>query len=264
MTMRDSYLAEVAKHITTHREQKEQFINDLRTHFDEGKAAGDADAAVMERLGNAEDVAAEFMANTSISFAGFWERTLAFLIDMALCIYGMAFMSFFIIVVPYLIISKMKAIAFTTALQRVFAPVFFHALSHPIFLPLFLLLILGTMALFLLYFPILEGQFGQTLGKRILGLRVLTERKTAIGMKEAFIRRLSYYAEILPLDALFIPFTDKKQRAFDIVAKTVVVRDPSYQRNAAIILLAIVLLMIPLAVLLSIILMNDPHIVIRL
>ena len=40
---------------------------------------------------------------------------------------------------------------------------------------------------------------------------------------------MSFYFEFLVLDALFVPFTDKKQRALDIVSKTVVVkeRDPS-------------------------------------
>ncbi len=34
----------------------------------------------------------------------------------------------------------------------------------------------------------------------------------------------SYYFEVLPVDALFIPFTDRHQHAFDIVARTIVVR----------------------------------------
>ncbi len=48
-----------------------------------------------------------------------------------------------------------------------------------------------------------------------------------IGCKEAFLRRLPFYFEIWPVDALFIPFTEKRQRAFDIVARTIVVRQPT-------------------------------------
>jgi len=33
----------------------------------------------------------------------------------------------------------------------------------------------------------------------------------------------SYYFEVLPVDALFILFTDRHQRAFDIVVRTIVV-----------------------------------------
>jgi uncharacterized RDD family membrane protein YckC len=75
-----------------------------------------------------------------------------------------------------------------------------------------------------LFFPIAEGRFGQTLGKRLLGLRVLKESGLAIGYKEAFLRRIPFYFRFAVLDALFVPFTAKKQRAFDLVARTVVVK----------------------------------------
>ena len=77
----------------------------------------------------------------------------------------------------------------------------------------------------LLYFPLLEGRYGQTAGKRLLELRVLKESGLPIGYKEAFLRWLPYYFEMLPVDALFILFTARRQRAFDIVARTVVVRE---------------------------------------
>jgi uncharacterized RDD family membrane protein YckC len=83
----------------------------------------------------------------------------------------------------------------------------------------------ACLGIILLYFPILEGRFGQTLGKRLLGIWVLQETGLPIGYKQALLRRLSYYFDILPLDALFIPFTAKHQRAFDIVARTVVIRE---------------------------------------
>jgi uncharacterized RDD family membrane protein YckC len=83
---------------------------------------------------------------------------------------------------------------------------------------------IGAGAMFLLYFPIAEGRFGQTLGKRLLGLRVLKESGLAIGYKEAFLRRIPFYFRFAVLDALFVPFTAKKQRAFDLVARTVVVK----------------------------------------
>jgi uncharacterized RDD family membrane protein YckC len=56
-------------------------------------------------------------------------------------------------------------------------------------------------------------------------LWVLKENCLPIGYTEAFLRRLSYYFEIMAVDALFIPFTPKRQRAFDIVARMVVIRE---------------------------------------
>ena len=47
-----------------------------------------------------------------------------------------------------------------------------------------------------------------------------------MSLEEAFLRRISMYLKILTIDALFIPFNAKKQRAFDMVAKTVVIYEP--------------------------------------
>jgi uncharacterized RDD family membrane protein YckC len=84
---------------------------------------------------------------------------------------------------------------------------------------------LGAVGVILAYFPVLEGRFGRTPGKVLLKLRVLGENGLPIGYKEAFLRRLSVYFEILPVDALFIFFTKKRQRGFDIIARTIVIRE---------------------------------------
>jgi len=83
----------------------------------------------------------------------------------------------------------------------------------------------ACIAMILAYFPLLEARFGQTLGKRLLHLRVCGEDGLPIGGKQAILRRLSFYFEILPIDALFIPFNPKHQRGFDILARTVVIED---------------------------------------
>jgi uncharacterized RDD family membrane protein YckC len=84
---------------------------------------------------------------------------------------------------------------------------------------------LGAVGVILAYFPVLEGRFGRTPGKALLKLRVLGENGLPIGYKEAFLRRLSFYFEMLPVDALFIFFTKKRQRGFDIIARTIVIRE---------------------------------------
>ena len=68
--------------------------------------------------------------------------------------------------------------------------------------------------------------FGKTLGKYLMRIRVVRETGSPIGLGSSFVRRLSFYFDILWVDALFIFFTDKNQRALDIVAKTVVAREP--------------------------------------
>ena len=70
-----------------------------------------------------------------------------------------------------------------------------------------------------------KGRYGQTAGKRWLGLHVVKENGAPIGFKEAFLRRLSFYFDFLVVDAIFIFFTAKRQRAFDMIARTVVIQD---------------------------------------
>jgi len=74
-------------------------------------------------------------------------------------------------------------------------------------------------AIVIVYFPLLEGRFGQTLGNWLFGrLIVRSEDGLPAGYGKAILRRISFNFEILPIDALFIPFNPKHQRGFDILA----------------------------------------------
>ncbi|MFB6240034.1 MAG: RDD family protein, partial [Gemmatimonadota bacterium] len=92
----------------------------------------------------------------------------------------------------------------------------------PAAVPMLLLAAVGAL-LALLYFPALERLWGQTVGKRFFGLAVAREDGLRVGWWDAAVRRLPLFFEVFWLDALFAPFTEKRQRAFDIVAGTVVV-----------------------------------------
>ena len=125
-----------------------------------------------------------------------------------------------------------------------------------VFLLLVAPFVLFTIAAWIFYFPVLEHRAGKTLGKHLLGLRVQTEDRTRIGLGRAFLRRLSFFFEFLLLDSFFIPFTAKKQRAFDIVARTIVLREKvpvgSLGWSLAVALIAIpCLLLVALAFLLA-------------
>ena len=85
---------------------------------------------------------------------------------------------------------------------------------------------LAALGVYAFYFPLFEARFGRTPGKRLMKIRVIHESGTPISLGQAFVRRLSMYFEFLVIDALFIPFTQKKQRALDIVAHTIVAREP--------------------------------------
>ena len=68
-----------------------------------------------------------------------------------------------------------------------------------------------------------EHLWGQTLGKWLTGIAVVRETGERVGFGAAVLRRLPLLFNFFLLDAAFAPFTEKKQRAFDMVAKTVVV-----------------------------------------
>ena len=75
-------------------------------------------------------------------------------------------------------------------------------------------------------FRSLEGHFGYTIGKYLLGLRVLRTNGTKIGYKEALLRNLAKYNNyLIVIDTLImlIFFNKEKQRGSDRIADTMVV-----------------------------------------
>lgn len=77
--------------------------------------------------------------------------------------------------------------------------------------------------LYVLFLAISESRTGQTPGKRLFGLRVVSESGTRIGLGRAFVRQLPILFQVVWIDALFALFTDKRQRAFEMLTKTRVV-----------------------------------------
>jgi uncharacterized RDD family membrane protein YckC len=211
----EKYVREVLHHVHAPAHERARIETDLRAHLQdalEGRPAGESMLAVIARMGSPEEVAAAFMAGLRLEYAGFWRRLVAFAVDLAVE---------FAIVSPLVVVGVVLS---NLVPER--DPQGAEALLGGLLILLIVGIALAVAGILLFYFPLLEGRFGQTPGKRLLGLRVVKESGTAIGYKEAFMRRLSFYFEFVALDALFIPFTDKRQRAMDIVAKTVVIRDP--------------------------------------
>jgi hypothetical protein len=92
-------------------------------------------------------------------------------------------------------------------------------------------LLAGTIAFSVLYFPLFEARTGQTPGKRLFGIAVVKTSGTAVHFWRALLRRLPSLFNFALLDALFAAFTARRQRAFDIVAGTLVVSVPRAPRR---------------------------------
>lgn len=88
-------------------------------------------------------------------------------------------------------------------------------------------LALGSVSSVILWFPLFEAVLGQTPGKIAMKLVVISEDGRPCTWGQAWIRRIPFLANALfVIDAIFLFFLPKRQRAFDKVARTVVIQDP--------------------------------------
>lgn len=88
------------------------------------------------------------------------------------------------------------------------------------------LTLISALVLSIVYFPLAEAIWGTTVGKRIMGLCVVAQNGTRVTWGKAIVRRIPFYFEFFWLDALFALIGQRRQRAFDRVAGTWVVRCP--------------------------------------
>lgn len=202
MNQTERYINEVMRLLLATKEERERFETDLRAHFQEGLSREQTVLEIIGRLGTPETVSEAFNAERPLVYASFWRRLAAFFGDMSL---------FLLAILPGVTIVFL-------AEQGV--------IPRWIGFTLACLCALAIFGLAILYFPLLEARFGKTLGKHVMKIRVVGESGGPLLLRQAFIRRLSFYFDFLALDALFILFTDRRQRGLDIVAKTIVVEEP--------------------------------------
>ncbi len=67
---------------------------------------------------------------------------------------------------------------------------------------------------------------GQTIGKRLVGIKVVKENQKPVGYPEAFLRYIGYMisSAVLGLGFLWIIWDERKQGWHDKIAKTVVIQ----------------------------------------
>jgi uncharacterized RDD family membrane protein YckC len=87
-----------------------------------------------------------------------------------------------------------------------------------------------SLLIFLLYFILLEGSYGQTVGKMIVKIKVVRDNGTKIEYADAAVRNILRVIDAIPffipylLGAILIWTSDMKQRVGDRAASTVVVK----------------------------------------
>jgi len=119
--------------------------------------------------------------------SSFLSRALAFIIDIALlfCLHQILF---------FLLGSRIAQLL-------TIDPMTFFMVAIPLYIVAFLL---GFILLSLFYFTFFHAWFGQTLGKMIIGIKVVSENNMAPSASMAFLRWTGYLLSLLPFAAGFL------------------------------------------------------------
>lgn len=212
MSAIDRFLEDVTHRIAPGMPGVSRLESDLRTHLRERVEAGEGEPAAVARMGEPAEVVAGFLEAAAPPLAGRGERLGAFLLDVGLGATALAAVG---ALVAWLVVPETAAVPG----EGPFPPGIPTAVG--------IVLALTAVLMFLaaiLYFPVFEALFGQTAGKRVFGIVVAKESGGRVGAGAAILRRIPFAFDIWPFDAAFLLFTARRQRAFDLVAKTIVVR----------------------------------------
>lgn len=140
--------------------------------------------------------------------AGFWLRLVALMIDTVI----LGGFSFLLLLLGSLL----------TNIDWSFSGFEFEVESS---LPLFPLWFSGALIAAAAYFTILHSEYGQTIGKSLLGLEVSTPDGEALSYSQALLRWVAYgvSASFFGLGFLWVAFNPGKRGWHDLLANTIVV-----------------------------------------
>jgi uncharacterized RDD family membrane protein YckC len=197
MMTADTYINTVLDMMPLTMPSRVQIATELRGHIAERLAQGLSLDEVLRQLGDPSALADSYLSAEPLVSAPFMARARAKLIDL-LFAFGVVLPLAFLI--SLLLPSELRPVAMLAEV------------------------LIGGSILFGIYTIVAERRYGQTVGKRLLGLRVVRESGARISIGQAFVRQLPAMLQVYWIDILFALFTDKSQRAFEMLSKTRVVR----------------------------------------
>lgn len=197
MTSAEDYIDRVLDVMPRGTAMRSQVSQDLRGAIAERMGDGRSLDEVLLQLGDPVRLAESYLAAEPLIAAPLGTRALARLLD------------------ALVVLAVVAPLAWVVA-----------GFTPPDFLfPIMLLVVLiGGSLVFAVYMIAAEATVGQTLGKQALGLYVVRENGARISAGQAFVRQLPLLLQIVWIDLLFAFFTEKRQRAFELLSKTRVVR----------------------------------------
>jgi uncharacterized RDD family membrane protein YckC len=194
----DGYINQVLDLLPRGTPLRDQIALELRSIIAERMTAGQSEADVLRQLGDPRRLAESYLSAVPLEAASFGRRAAAKLVDVGAAA---------AIVIPV-----------------VCALFFMVPRDFKLFVigPGFGLGVMGFMA----YVILAEARTGQTIGKRMLGLRVVRESGAQISLGQSVVRQLPVFFQVFWIDVLFALFTERSQRAFELLSKTRVVNAP--------------------------------------
>ena len=180
---------------------RSQIAMELRGHIAERVGSGQPVDAVLRQLGDPVTLAESYLAAEPLTSAPFGARVVAKLVD---------------IVTVLAVLSPIGMICFWLLPPEAAFPI-----------AIAIVLIGGSFA-FAFYTIVMEYYEGHTFGKKLAGLRVVRESGARISRGQAIVRQLPMFLQVGLVDAVFALFTEKHQRAFEMLSKTrVIVTSPN-------------------------------------
>ena len=195
----DQYVQAVLDHMPAATPRRQQIGTELRGHIDERLASGMPLAEVLRQLGDPAALADSYLAEVPLAPPPHGRRLLAKIADTVLIVF-----MFVAIIYP--------AAAFTAL----------NIGEEFVWLALIVaVMVAGVIAA--AYNVVLEWYYGYTPGKYLCRLRVVRESGARISFGQSIVRQLPVFLQVAWIDAGFILFTDRRQRAFELLSKTRVV-----------------------------------------
>ena len=197
MTMTiDDYINRVLAALPQATPERSQIALELRGHIAERIESGRSADDVLRQLGDPLVLAESYLSAVPLVAASFGSRVLAKLIDMGLIGIFMG--------------------ALAGLLLQLVPPYWMFPIAT-------MIVVVGGSFVFGIYTVASEATSGETVGKRAMRLRVVRESGARISLGQAVVRQLPMFLQVYMIDAMFALFTERRQRAFELLSKTRVV-----------------------------------------
>lgn len=188
----DEYVQSVIDFVPYGLPLREQIAMDLRSHIAERLAEGRTLEEAVRLLGDPLTLAESYLSAVPRASAPIGRRIAAKLIDV-----------------------------FTVAAFAVACSLVAYRLLPPPFVYYVPVMCLGGGVLaFVIYTAIAEYRWSGTVGKRTLGIQVVRESGARISLGQSLLRQLPFFGQFYFIDAAFALFTERHQRAFELLTKT--------------------------------------------